>query len=121
MIDYAKLYDFEKSLLDKFTYRIKNEHNSTMVYRKVVHLQRVLKKIDKHNMTTSDLEKVQKCCMDLYVLSTSYIALGHYLGFTYIILGMCGRFHFLIGKLYVNQKAKEVNINLEDEIDSIFK
>ncbi|KAM0678151.1 hypothetical protein BDAP_001163 [Binucleata daphniae] len=118
MLNYNEYYNFEKEVLKKFVYRIKNEHKSTMIYRKIVHLHRLTRNTDIEKITSLESQTIQRCCSDLYILATSYIALGHYLGFTYIVLGLCGRFHFLVGKLYYNKKQKLCDDN---EIDAIFK
>lgn len=47
-------------------------------------------------------------CEDIYILGTSNFEQRHYMAFSFIILGLAARIHFLVG------------MNRFDEIDEIF-
>ncbi|KAM0687853.1 hypothetical protein COBT_000897 [Conglomerata obtusa] len=119
-MDYKDIFLQEYIILNKFLYRIKNEHKSTMIYRKLKHLQRLLNPC----LCTEKISRIEKCeicCLDLYVLATSNIVMGHYIGYTYIILGMCARFSFLLNKIKVKNESGDSTNSKRNEIDSIFE
>lgn len=86
----------EYAILSLLINRTKKEHKNSLIFKKLKHLSK-LKQPD----------KIKNCAMDLYILASSNFDQKHYLGFTYVIMGISARIWYL---------TKE---NL-DEIDDIF-
>ncbi|KAF7684504.1 hypothetical protein TCON_0319 [Astathelohania contejeani] len=101
----------ELNLLELMVYKTKNQHRRTWVYKKLVLLNRLL------NREPWDIERILTCCRELYILATSNLEMGHFIGYTCVILGICARIHFLISKETKDKEnPKENESNIIDDI-----
>lgn len=95
----------ESQILKKFIRRVKYEHKSSLILRSLVYLNNKLKLYLKSN---DKKDVVINACMNLYVVGTSNFEQGHNVGFSFIVLGLAARIHYLV-------KTRKV-----DEIENIF-
>lgn len=96
--------DKEIKIAKALIYRLKNQHKSTLMYKRLKFLVRMVKKNDK---------RVPICCENLYLASTANLALGHFVSLSVVILGVSSRIWYLFHEK--NDISEE-----EDEIDDIF-
>lgn len=96
------VYRQEVWLLRRLLRKMKKQHGSFWMYKKMQHLSRLL-----------DRDKVLavQCCEDLYILGSSNLSLGHFVSLTVVVMGICARLRFLLGRM---------DIQSQDEIDHIF-
>lgn len=108
---YVRLKE-EVEILKRVAYKAKNAHRPTKVFKKLVHLKRLCNSF-LSNTVKSKVGPILKISEDLYVVATSNIPDGYFIGYTLIVLGMCSRIHYLV---------REVECTKEelDEIDEMF-
>lgn len=108
---YVKLSE-EVETLGKVVYKSRNSHRPTKVFRKLVQLKRSCISFLSDRSETK-VNFICRICEDLYILATSNIPDGYFVGYTLIVLGMCSRIHYLI---------KEVEcVKCKNDIDEMFE
>ncbi|KAM0671610.1 hypothetical protein CWI42_060790 [Ordospora colligata] len=102
----------EVMILERVVYKSRNGHKGSRLFKKLVHVLRLCRMFLAARVQ-SKVYLVRKACEDLYILGTSNIPDGYFIGYTLVVLGISSRIHYLIAKL----KCKEDQV---DDIDDMF-
>jgi hypothetical protein len=107
-----KLFSREVETARKIVYRAKNTHRATRIYQKLRLLVRLCKKL-LETKAEDRVGSIIAVSQDLYILTTSNIALGEFIGYSLIILGICARIHYLVKEIEVQDREA-------DDIEELF-
>lgn len=107
---YARLQE-EVDTLNRVVYKSRNAHRPAHIFRKLTHLKRLCSSFLSCRLE-SKRSAICRASEDLYILATSNIPDGYFVGYTLIILGICSRIHYL---------ARDVECARLDEADDIGK
>lgn len=88
----------ELLIVKNLLYKLKHQHKSTLIYKRLKHLYRMAKKTDRRALN---------CCENLYIACTSNLVLGHFVSLTVVIMGLCGRIWYLLSKNKEKKKIKK--------------
>jgi hypothetical protein len=108
-----KLFRSEVETARKILYRAKNTHRVTRIYQKLRLLVKLCNRFLERRMQDR-ASSIAAASQDLYVLTTSNIAIGEFVGYSLLILGICARIHYLVRKIE-SERSSEV-----DGIDALF-
>ncbi|KAF7703928.1 hypothetical protein CDIK_0040 [Cucumispora dikerogammari] len=114
-LKYIKLLKNEINLLHIILNRIRNSHRPTLVYRRTVHLNRLLNKyLILKTTNISLIENIQK----LYVLVSSNFYLNHFIPLTLTLMGILGRIFFCVKRInfYESDINRKAEINKKEDI-----
>lgn len=104
----------EYKLIKQLLYKSKNQHRRTLIYRKMKELFKKIKRREPMNV-------IKNVSRDLYVLTSSNVPLGHFIGFTYVIMGISAKVYCIADELEMDEvresNAKESD---SDEICDVF-
>ncbi|ELQ75922.1 hypothetical protein THOM_1109 [Trachipleistophora hominis] len=104
----------EYKLLKQLLYKSKNQHRRTLIYKKMKELFKKIKK--RESMCV-----IKNVARGLYVLSSSNIVMGHFVGFTYVIMGISAKVYCIADELEIDEiKEKRTNKSDSDEMGNLF-
>lgn len=66
------------------------------MYKKLKELYKMIKRKD----SMCDIKRV---AADLYILSSSNVVIGHFIGYTYVIMGICAKVYCIADELEVDE------------------
>lgn len=99
----------EVETLNRLIYRSKNQHKSSLLFRKMVHLKRLL---NVNDLSRSDQIRITSCARDLYIIASSDLSMGFFIPLCLCVLGISARVFYLIDKCITKKN--------ENKIDEIF-
>ncbi|KAH9411253.1 hypothetical protein HK407_06g10830 [Ordospora pajunii] len=99
-------------VLERVVYKSRNGHKSSRMFKKLVHVLRLCRMFLAAR-TKSKVHLVRKACEDLYIMATSNIPDGYFIGYTLVVLGISSRIHYLIAKTRYKDDQT-------DDIDDMF-
>ncbi|KAI4293545.1 hypothetical protein PAPHI01_2819 [Pancytospora philotis] len=102
------LLEAERDVLARLIYRSKNQHRTSVLFRKMEHLHRLLKR------DPYDPQKAVECCQRLYIAGTSYLKMGHFIPLSVCVTALAARIALLITKIHRLSHKKK------NPIDEIF-
>lgn len=85
----------EMEILDSLIYRSKNQHKSSLMFRKMTDIKRLLK------ANTIQKSRVLKSAIDLYIAASSNLSMGYFIPLSLCALGISARVFYLIQKFDV--------------------
>lgn len=85
----------EIETLNSLVYRSKNQHKSSSLLRKMIHLKRLLR-IQKLN--SSDKMKIVECAKKLYIIASSILSMGFFVPLCLCVLGVSARIFYLVDR-----------------------
>lgn len=104
-IKYIQLLKNEINLLTIILKRIKNQHEPTLIYRRTVHLKRLIKKyLILKNNKESLIENIKKN----YILISSNFSLNHFIPLSLVLIGIHGRIYFCIKRINNNNSNNKI-------------
>lgn len=99
----------EISVLNSLIYRSKNQHKSSIILRKMIHLKRLLRIT---NLKRTDKIKITNCAKNLYLAASADLSMGFFIPLCLCLLGISARIFYLIDRCEV--------IDNRSMIDDIF-
>lgn len=96
----------EIETLGNLIYRSKNQHKSSLVLRKMIHLKRLLR-IEK--LTQTDKIKITNCAKNLYIAASSNLSMGFFIPFSLCTLGISARIFYLINNCEIEKKTTVID------------
>lgn len=106
----------EIKVLDSLIYRSKNQHKSSLILRKMLHLRRLFRMSNLVELTSFKKSKIIDCAQMLYIYSSADLSMGFFIPLNLCILGTSARIHYLIKICEINKKE-----NYSNAIDDIFQ
>lgn len=103
----------EYNLLKRMLYKSKNQHRRTFMYRKTKELFRKIKKRESMSI-------IKNVARDLYVLSSSNIPLGHFLGLTYVTMGISAKVFCIAQELEGDEHEEQKKESDSNEFVPLF-
>ncbi|CAD25441.1 hypothetical protein [Encephalitozoon cuniculi GB-M1] len=98
----------ELKTLDMVVYKSRNGHRGSKVFRELVHLKRLCRSF-LLKRTRSKRNEVLRMGEKLYILATSNIPDGYFVGYTLIVLGLCSRIHYLVSEAECIEDANDID------------
>lgn len=103
----------EGELLKRIIYKAKNQHRATMYFRKMVQLEREVRRYVERGGGVGILRSM---CVDLYVLVSSNVEKNNFMSLTLVVMGICARIFSLSLSLGERRGGE-----LGGEIEGIFR
>lgn len=111
-------FKHEIEILSKLIYKSKNQHKSSLIYRKMTDIRRLIRKCCIPNLRDRDRNNILECAKNLYVYSSSELSMGFFIPLNLCILGVSARLFYLVSKIdtinpidEIFQKSRNKNIN----------
>jgi len=98
--------DKERSVLIALVYRSKNQHKSSLVLRKMIHLKRLLRIT---GLSETKKQDIIKCTKSLYIVSSSDLSMGFFIPLNLCVMGICARVFYLISKCKVDSGRNKID------------